>query len=168
MRIRYSTAYEEFLFLCVLLFSCTPNLPPVTPPESYKGPVAERPVLQQGYYWVYQRPNLTRTKTTALAANIGFPLWIGKIWSYDVEMIRLGAPASTPHRNPARVECQATAFKQTTVAAGTFGAFECDCACTHTVQLYEPGCGTWKFWYAPDVSNVLSTATGSTETSIEL
>ena len=169
MRIQSSTAYREFLFVCVLLSGCTPNLPPVTPPENYKGPVAERPLLQQGYYWVYQRPNLTRTKTTALMANIGFPLWIGKTWNYEGQAIRVGQSENTmTPRLTTRVDCYATAFKPVTVAAGTFDAFECDCVCSHTAQLYEPGCGTWKFWYAPTVGNVLSTATGSTDTSMEL
>src|ERR1051326_1403444 len=121
MRIRSSVTG---LLLFGLISSCAPRIPPVPPPETYKGPVGEQPVLQKGDYWVYQRANQTRAKTTALMSNIGFPLWIGKIWSYDVEMRRAGSPANTPLRNPARVECQATAFKPITVAAGTFDAFE--------------------------------------------
>ena len=70
------------LFLALVLnefvASCTPVIDAITPPETYKGPLAERPVLQPGEYWIYQRANLTRVKTTAFPTNVGFPLWIGK------------------------------------------------------------------------------------------
>src|ERR1043166_5758173 len=66
------------LLLYGLIFGCAPTIPPVTPPESYKGPVAEQPVVRPGEYWVYQTGSLNKGKTTALPANLGFPLWLGK------------------------------------------------------------------------------------------
>jgi hypothetical protein len=42
--------------------SCAPTLSSPTPPETYQGPIAERPGIQQGGYWVYERANATRIK----------------------------------------------------------------------------------------------------------
>ena len=158
------------LLICGLISACVSTTPQASiPPESYKGPIAERPVFQQGDYWVYQRGNSTRVKSTVLAGNIGFPLWIGKTWSYDVEMIRAGqSPTSNTPRMSAISNCYVVAFKQVAVAAGTFEAFECECQCTHQSAHYEPGCGEWTIWYAPVVKNIIRTRTGGTETSMEL
>jgi hypothetical protein len=121
------TLFLLFLLAIELLSSCTPVMRSVLPPEGYQGPRAEQPVLQQGDYWVFERGNATRVKSTALASNMGFPLWIGKTWSYDVQMIRAGqSPTSNTPRIFARADCYVVAFKQVTVAAGTFDAFECE------------------------------------------
>ena len=148
--------------------SCATQPPPTTPPENYKGPVAERPIIQQGDYWVYERGNLTRAKSGALAANIGFPLWVGKQWSYEGGAVRAGQPATSPSRIRTTMDCHVVAFNQITVTAGAFGAYECECRCTHLDPGYEPGCGQWTIWYAPDVKNVIKIKTGSTESSMEL
>src|SRR3974390_216686 len=88
-------------------------------------PIAEHPVLQQGDYWVYQRGNLTKTKTTTLRTNMGFPLWIGKTWSYEGQGLPRGSNPATSKENraPTRVDCEAVAFNQVSVVAGTFAAF---------------------------------------------
>ncbi len=166
------TSYRVVLFLLNLvvnglLTACTPTIPLSTPPENYKEPLAERPVLQQGDYWVYERGNLTRVKTTTLPTNIGFPLWIGKTWSYYSEALPLGH-SQTSIRVPARIDCYAVAFKQVVVAAGAFGAFECECRCTATDPAWDPWCGSWTIWYAPEVKNIIGTKTESTATSMEL
>ena len=68
-----------------------PNTIADNPPGLYKGPIAEQPVLQQGDYWIYQTVSLARGKTATLAANIGFPLWLGKVWTYDGEPLSPGS-----------------------------------------------------------------------------
>ena len=172
---RLQVVHELALLFLVLLLngfivSCTPAIPLVTPPETYKGPVAESPALQQGDYWVYQRGNLTKVKTTALPANVGFPLWIGKTWSYEGQATRIGqSPTGATPRIPTRIDCHVTAFKQMTVAAGIFEAFECECQCTvPSAGAYETGCNTWTIWYAPEVKNIIRTKTVSSATSAEL
>ena len=137
------------------IFSCAPAVSPVAPPETYQGSIAEGPTVQKGDYWVYERANTTRTKTTALAANVGFPLWIGRKWSYEGSAVRAGQPATSPSRITTTIDCHVVAFNQITVTAGTFGAFECECRCTHLNPGYEPGCGQWTIWYAPDVKNLI-------------
>lgn len=158
------------LFLTGLSTSCTTTVPPRTPPENYKGPIADQPVLQQEDYWVYQRANLEKVGSKTLFRNMEFPLWVGKTWMYETEAIRAGQPQTTKApRVRTRVHCHTGAFKQVTVAAGTFGAFECECVCeVITLGRLEPHCGSWTLWYAPDVKNVIRTKTESTNTSFEL
>jgi hypothetical protein len=172
MNSRWPVVHQK-AFCVVVLFlplisGCTPTAHLSTPPENYKGPIVERPQIQKGDYWVYQRGNLTKFKTAALPANIEFPVWVGKRWSYEGSAARPGQPATTPFRISTTITCDAVAFKPITVAAGTFGAFECACDCSHSSPYYEPGCGQWKFWYAPDVKNVIRTNTETTDTSLEL
>ena len=78
-----------------LLVSCAPTVLPTTPPDSYKGPITEQPVLQQGDYWIYQAGSLTRGRTATLAVNICFPLWLGKVWTYDGEALLQGQPTTS-------------------------------------------------------------------------
>lgn len=170
---RRIASWFSLLFLMAIgqgfVTSCATHPPPTTPPESYKGPLAERPILQQGNYWLYQRGNTTKAKTTALVGNLGFPLWIGKRWSYETEMVHTGLPSSVKtNRMPAQWDCQVAGFESVTVAAGTFQAFECRCGCTHLMPGYEPGCGLQTIWYAPEVRNIIQIKTGSTESSMEL
>jgi hypothetical protein len=111
----------------------------------------------------------TRTKTTALATNVEFPLWIGRTWSYEGEAVRVGqSPTTITPRIPTRIDCHVTAFRQLSVAAGTFESFECECQCTHQSAHYEPGCGEWTIWYAPAVKQIIRTKTGSTAATAEL
>jgi hypothetical protein len=158
------------IFLSGLSLTCAPVTPPATPPETYKGPQAESPVLQKGEYWVYERANSTRVKTVGLAAKIGFPLWIGKSWSYEGEALLRGQSPETSKRlrTPTRINCQATAFRQVTVTAGTFAAFECECQCEVLTGPYDSSCGQWTIWYAPEVKNVIRLKTESTATTMEL
>jgi hypothetical protein len=171
---RLKVVCELLLFLALVLngfiASCTPVIDAITPPETYKGPLAERPVLQPGEYWIYQRANLTRVKTTALPSNVGFPLWIGKTWTYEGQAIRVGqSPTGSTPRIPTRIDCHVTGFKQVRVAAGNFGAFECECQCTiPSAGIYETGCDTWTLWYAPEVKNIILIKTPSSQTSAEL
>jgi hypothetical protein len=172
---RWKVVHEFVLLFLVLVLSgviasCSPTVYPVGPPETYKGPLAERPALQQGDYWVYERGNLTRVKTTALPNNVGFPLWIGKAWNYEGQATRVGqSPTGATPRIPTRIDCRATAFKQVTVAAGAFDAFECECQCTiASAGYYESGCDTWTIWYSPEVKNIIRIKTVSSATSAEL
>jgi hypothetical protein len=160
----------SLLALCGFLISCAPTMSPDRPPETYRGPIAELPVLQRGDYWVYRRGDSTRTKTTAIAPNVGFPLWIGKSWNYGSEGLPRGrnAPTSQAPRTPTRIDCQVTTFRQIVVGAGTFGAFECECQCKTISVAYEPECGKWTFWYAPDVKNIIRINTEGSTATMEL
>ena len=148
--------------------SCAPTLSSPTPPETYQGPIAERPSVQQGDYWVYERANGTRIKTAGLAANVDFPLWIGRKWSFAGGAVRIGQPATSPFRITTTINCYVVAYKPIEVTAGAFQAFECECQCTHLDGGLEPGCGQWTIWYAPAVKNVIKLKTESTATSMEL
>jgi hypothetical protein len=158
-----------FIFLAGLISSCASSTPPSTPSENYKGPIAERPMLQNGDFWVFEHANGTKSKTTVLPSNIEFPLWKAKTWSYASEALKRGQPAtSKASRIPVRIECTAVSFKSVTVTAGTFEAYECECQCNVVVGRYDTDCGGWTFWYAPAVKNIIRTKTGSTDTSLEL
>ena len=159
------------LLLNEFLTSCTPPVFRALPPENYKGPVAEQPLLQQGDYWIYETGSATRAKSTRLYSNLAFPLWIGKTWSYETEARRANLPpisTSSPLRG--QVDCSVKAFDKMTVKAGTFGAFRCECNCEllSRVGIYSSGCGAFTIWYAQDVKNVIQTKTASTSTSMEL
>ena len=175
MGIRSSAVYRLARLLLVLVLygiisSCTPAIPLSTPPENYKGPIAGRPVLHEGEYWVYKRGDLTKAKATTLTANIEFPLWVGRSWSYEGEALRRGqSQTSQAFRFPTKIDCYAAAFKEVVVAAGSFAAFECQCQCElRNPGRYEPGCGAWTIWYAPDVKNVIKIKAERTDRSMEL
>ena len=168
----------RFLFLRLILLqsalivgSCTTTINQSTPPENYRGPIAAEPTIQQGDYWIYERGNSTRAKSTRLLSNIKFPLWIGKSWRYDIEARRRNQPpTSTASPIPVWAECYVAAFSDVTVAAGRFGAFQCECQC-HLVGgegFYQEGCGVWTIWYVPEVKNVVKTKTEGSASSFEL
>ena len=168
----------RFVFLLLTLLQstlvvsgCATAINQSTPPENYKGPIASEPVIQPGDYWIYERGNSTRAKSTRLSSNLQFPLWIGKTWRYETGARRPNQPpTSTASPIPAWVECYVTAFSDVTVPAGSFRAFQCDCQC-HIVggeRFYQEGCGVWTTWYVPEVKNVVKMKTASTATSFEL
>ncbi len=160
-----------FLLWAFLLPSCAPPLSPLTPPENYKGPIADGPTLQVGDYWVYQQADGRKVKLGAgrMLGNVGFPLWLGKTWSYEADAMRLGQPVPTNSlRSAVRVECTAAEFKRVAVLAGGFEAFECTCQCNNPLPQYSPDCGRWTFWYAPEVKNIIKVKTQSTASSVEL
>ena len=149
--------------------SCAPAVAPVTPPASYTGPVAEQALSQDGDFWIYESTNQIRSKTNQLIEPLGFPLWIGKTWTYDGSALLMGQPAtSKANRTPTRIECSTVSFADITVPAGTFKAFECECKCSILSLQYEPSCGEWKLWYAPDVKNIVKRQTENTQSSVEL
>ena len=176
MKISLKIPHESAFCLLLLLLnqfltSCTPALSPALPPETYEGPVAEQPVLQQGDYWIYEMGNATRAKSTRLHPNLAFPLWIGKTWSYETAVRRANLPPiSTNSLLRGQIDCSVKAFDKLTVKAGTFGAFRCECDCEllSGVGLYQSGCGAFTIWYAQDVKNVIQTKTPSSSTSMEL
>lgn len=105
-------AWLALSFLLLTAFSCA-TASPINPPESYKGPVAESPLVQPSDYWIYQLANQSRTKTTKLMANIGFPLWIGKNWSFEGEALPAGQPVeSKAHRVPSQISCAVIGFEE--------------------------------------------------------
>jgi len=90
--------------------------------------------------------------------NYAFPLWVGKSWSYEGTAIAGGINPTKPRPIGAtEVVCQVLNFKQITVTAGTFGAFQCRCRCELAVvsSHYDSNCGEWTFWYAPEVKNTI-------------
>ena len=111
----------RFLFLRLILLqsalivgSCATTTNQSTPPENYHGPIAAEPVIQQGDYWIYERGNSTRAKSTRLLSNIKFPLWIGKSWRYDIEARRRNQPTtSTASPIPAWAECRSISAERT-------------------------------------------------------
>jgi hypothetical protein len=168
----------SFVFLLLFLLqsalvvvSCATTINQPTPPENYNGPIAAQPVIQQGDYWIYQRGDSTRAKSTRLLSNLDFPLWIGKTWRYESGARRPSQPpTSTASPIPAWVECYVVAFRDVTVPAGSFGAFQCECQCRLIggEGFYQEGCGVWTIWYVPEVKNVAKTKTESTASSFEL
>ena len=131
MKISLEISHQSGFCLLLFLFnqflaSCTPSLSRALPPENYKGPVAEQPVLQQGDYWIYETGNATRAKSTRLYSNLNFPLWVGKTWSYETEVRRAHLPpTSTGSPLRGQVDCAVKAVDKLTVKAGTsrhFGA----------------------------------------------
>lgn len=170
MSLTLSKSLSSVLLLYGFITGCAPALSPVSPPENYGGPIAEGPTLQAGDYWVYELGDGRKVKLGAgrLPANLGFPLWIGKTWSYRGEGLRDRELPTSDFRVSTRIDCQVVAFKQLAVAAGTFGAFECECQCTVMSGGYEPWCGGWTIWYAPEVQNIIKIKTESTASSLEL
>ena len=157
------------ILIIIPLSACAPVPPPATPPTSYTGPIAEEPFSQNGDYWIYQSVTQVRLKSTKLFEQIGFPLWIGKTWNYEGGAILRGQPQTTKaSRIPTKIECYTTSFTEVTVPAGTFKAFKCECKCAILSLQYDPSCGEWTIWYAPDIRNIVKRETESTESSIEL
>jgi hypothetical protein len=159
------------LFCAFILPGCAPTLSPATPPENYKGPVAEGPVLRPSDYWIYERGDRRKTKVGAgtFLGNPRFPLWVGKTWSYQGEALRAGQPqTSQASRLTTDIQCYVAGYGKITVAAGTFEAFECQCACTIYSSRYLPECGEWSFWYAPEVKNIIKIKAESADASVEL
>ncbi len=147
------------LLLCGIVGSCAPVLSPSKPPASYKGPIAERPMQDSGYSWVYESVHGRRGTRRNLYGNYGFPLWVGKSWVYAGGAHEDGTDPKKTRRAPipTDVTCEVLSFKQVTVTAGTFGAFECQCICEVSVHKpgYDPFCGQWTLWYAPKVKNTI-------------
>lgn len=165
----FTTGAILFL-LCSFTLSCAPTVMPVRPPENYRGPIAEGPILQAEDYWIYRRADGSRVKVGAgtLLSKVEFPLWMGRVWKYQSTASRIGHPV-TGHGTSAEIECEAAAFKAVTVAAGSFEAFECKCRCTVRVTgVYDPDCGQWTVWYAPQAKNIVKIKTESTASSVEL
>jgi hypothetical protein len=156
--------------LCGLLVGCAAPLPSEKPAELYQGPIAERPSFQRGDYWVYEQGDRSRITINLLAQNIGFPLWVGRTWSYDAEALPRGRndPKGRAPRTPVRIDCQATKFQEVAVRAGTFGSFQCECECKTTSVAYEPDCGEWRVWYAPDVKNIIKASIQAPTGALEL
>ena len=164
-----SFAAAMLFLLCSFTQSCAPRLLLQRPPENYQGPIAEGPVLQSDDYWIYRRADGSRIKLGAgnPLAKVEFPLWVGRIWRSQGTATLRGQPV-TSSRISTEIECEATAFKPITVAAGTFEAFECKCGCTVTGGPYDPWCGDWTIWYAPAAKNIVKLKTESTASSFDL
>lgn len=155
----------------LIVIGCATTVNQSTPPENYKGPIAAEPVIRVGDYWIFERGNSTRAKSTTVIANIEFPLWVGKTWRYDVGAHRHNQPPTTKSSPvPAWAECYVVSFGDITVSAGKFGAFQCDCQC-HVVGgegVYQEGCGMWSIWYVPEVKNIVKIKAETSANSVEL
>jgi hypothetical protein len=160
------------VLLWLFITGCAPAMSPVNPPENYKGPIAEGPKLQVGDYWIYERGDGRRVKLGAgtLLGDLRFPLWIGKTWTYPSEGIPSGFDPATYRggRVSLEIKCEVRGFKEITVTAGTFDAFECRCQCGIFSSGYHPDCGQWTVWYAPKAKNILRIKTESTADTAEL
>ena len=142
------------LVLCGLVASCAPRHSPPLPPADYKGPIAEQPTEDSGSSWVYESAHGRRGTMRNLLGNYGFPLWVGKSWSYESTAIIEGENPEKAFRLPTEIDCNVLSFKQITVIAGTFGAFQCVCDCI-IVGEPEISCNQWTLWYAPEVKNTI-------------
>ncbi len=97
-------------FVCLLLGStlilcaCAATANQPAPPQNYQGPMASEPVIRTGDYWIYERGDSTRTKSTGMFTNLSFPLWVGKAWRYDTAARRPNQPPNTPAEIPAWVD----------------------------------------------------------------
>ena len=160
------------LILFGLVGSCAPRLSPPLPPADYKGPIAEQPIEDSGYVWVYESAHGRRGTRRNLFGNYGFPLWVGKSWSYEGGAYNVGADPRNTRLipEPTDVYCEVLSFKQITVIAGSFGAFECQCTCELSVVPagYESFCGRWTLWYAPEVKNTIRRDTEASDRNWEL
>ena len=143
------------------------------PPANYTGPIAEGPIQKAGHYWVYENAHGRRvTKGSGpVLGRLKFPLWVGKWWSFESRGYLEGRdPRKVPHNIVMEIDCKVVSFKQITVIAGTFGAFQCKCICGVPLAgpNLDPYCGTSIYWYAPEVKNIISMDTEDTDTSFEL
>jgi len=146
-----------------------------TVPEGYQGPVAEFPPVQPADYWIYEiadgRKVSSRPEILLKSPNFGFPLWVGKSWSYDEISTRIEGmelTESLPLR--LRLDCQVVSFGKVTVKAGTFDAFECKCQCgmPRGFRAAERHCGETTTWYAPAVKNAVRIKADSTDRSWQM
>ena len=174
LRVSCEAHFLPPLLLLWALSSCAPSLPPIKPPENYRGPIGEAPTVTAADYWVYERADGRRTKSRPqdLLKNVSFPLWVGKWWSYETQGTRVRGQSLT-ERAPIRmnVECEVKSFDKIAVTAGTFEAFECKCQCTLVGGgggVYTEDCGAWTLWYAPAAKNIVRVKTESTESSMQL
>ena len=161
------------LVLCGLVGSCAPGFSPSMPPAGYKGAIAERPIQKSGHYWVYENAHGRRGRLDAgnLLGELRFPLWVGKSWGYEGIAIDAGINPTKPRSiGTTDVTCEVLSFKQITVIAGSFGAFECQCTCELSVVPagYESFCGRWTLWYAPEVKNTIRRDTEASDRNWEL
>ena len=143
------------LLLSGLIGSCAPSFSPSMPPPNYTGPKAEGPIQKAGHYWVYENAHGRRSTAGAgtLLGQLRFPLWVGKSWRRESEA-RLGYSARRKGASiSSEVVCDVLSFKQITVIAGTFGAFQCACQCIIVDPDYS--CNEWTLWYAPEVENII-------------
>lgn len=163
-----------FVFLllgsALLLGGCATTTNQAAPPRNYQGPMASEPVIQAGDYWIYERGDSTRTKSTRMFPSLQFPLWVGKTWRYDTAARRPNQPPNTPAEIPAWVDCSVVALNDVSVPAGSFRAFQCECQCfiVGGERFYQEGCGTWTAWYVPDVKNIVKMKSDRTTNSFEL
>lgn len=154
----------SILFLYGSLGSCAPIVPSAAPPANYKGPLAEGPRYQPEDSWIYERGDGRKVRFregTFVAnqlANLSFPLWVGKRWSYRGQSGRLVIAQE--------IDCEVVDFKQMTVTAGAFGAFECRCQCL--IPGYDRNCGERSLWYAPAAKNIIKTKAPGTRELFEL
>jgi hypothetical protein len=141
----------------LVLSSCATTTTRPTPPENYQGPIASEPVIRPGDYWIYERGDSTRSKSTRMLSNLQFPLWIGKTWRYDTAARRPNQPPNTPAEIPAWIDCSVAAVNDVSVPAGSFRAFQCECQCLIVggERFYQEGCGAWTAWYAPEAKNIV-------------
>jgi len=154
------------LVLCGLVASCAPRHSPPLPPADYKGPIAEQPTEDSGYSWVYESAHGRRVTMRNLFGRYGFPLWVGKSWSYDSTAIPEGTDPRKVAHISMEVVCDVLSFKQITVIAGTFGAFQCACQCRIMDQDYS--CNHWTQWYAPEVKNTIRWDSEASDRNLEL
>jgi len=143
------------------------------PPANYTGPIAEGPILKAGHYWVYENVHGRRvTKSSGpVPGQLRFPLWVGKWWSFEsLGFIEGRAPRKVPPDIAMEIDCKVVSFKQITVIAGTFGAFQCHCICGVSLPGFDidPYCGKWTYWFAPEVKNIIRLDDEDTENSFEL
>ncbi len=163
-------------FCAIALAGCAPaSVPPVKPPDNYRGPVAEAPAAVSGDSWIYEYPDgrQFRGSTDALLKNnnVRFPLWNGKQWSYETEVTRMSGRSLHPHApERANIECEVAGFENVTVKAGTFEAFACKCKCELTIRplIFSEYCGGFTVWYAPAIRNIVRVKTEDTGSTYEL
>ena len=158
------------LLISGLIGSCAPGPSSSMLPANYRGPIAEAPILKSGDYWVYERGDGRRVRgTEALLGQLRFPLWVGKSWSFEGVAYFEDDPGKTLSTST-EVDCEVLSFKQITVTAGTFGAFQCQCQCTVVSAGIgiSQDCGRWTWWYAPEAKNIIQRETESTADYLEL
>jgi len=161
VRLAVLTRASWVVTLCGLVSSCAPGFSPSMPPADYKGPIAEQPIQESEHYWVYENADGRRGRLDPgkLLGELRFPLWVGKSWGYHGKAIDAGINPTKPRPiGTTDVTCEVLNFKQITVIAGTFGAFQCQCRCELSIEKigYDSFCGEWTLWYAPKVKNIIS------------
>lgn len=159
-----------FIFVA-LLDACAPQVAQRTPPDTYKGPIAEGPTLQIDDYWIYRRPDGSRVKTGAGSTMpiVEFPLWVGRTWTYRTDAVTEGQPRTTRARALIEITCEATRFESIVLPAGSFDAFRCQCECAIVGEsMSDRFCFGRTIWYAPRAKNIVKIEDGSSTGSFEL